>query len=167
MAPNVTVTYSCSLSGVGATLTNTITATATTAPGPSISQTASASVTVQAGASPPPLAPGAATSPPRSTSVGSRGYATLTVSRVRASGLGNKHPGITLDITLSRTSFVHLTLVGAKGRQLQSWRVHEAGGRQTLELALAAKARHPGNDELLIATSGNPKTKRITIRLKT
>ena len=61
MAPNVTVTYSCSLSGVTASFTNTLDAYATTGPGPKIYGNAAAAVTVEAPYTPPP--PRAASSP--------------------------------------------------------------------------------------------------------
>ena len=54
MAPNVTVTYTCSISNVTASFTNTVAAGATTGPGPTISTTATASVTVQAVPTPAP-----------------------------------------------------------------------------------------------------------------
>jgi Ca2+-binding RTX toxin-like protein len=67
MAPGVTISYNCSLTGVTGNLTNSVVATATTGPGDVLTQTATATVTVQA-----PPAPAPAPQTPRAPSTVSK-----------------------------------------------------------------------------------------------
>jgi uncharacterized repeat protein (TIGR01451 family) len=157
MAPNVTVTYSCTLSGISSSLTNTITATADNGAGTILAQTATASVTVPA-PSPP-------TTPPRSTSSTATRAATLTVTSLKTVHLHSKHPALTCTVTVSKPTMLHLTLLDAKGKQLATWTERETAGKHTLTLPLPLKARHAGHDRLHITETGNPTGKTVGVTI--
>jgi hypothetical protein len=164
MAPSVTVTYSCSLSGVSANFTNTITVTATTGPGPIISQTASAAVNVQPAATPTPSRPSAP--PARAPSSSVAGSTTFTISGLKPVHLSSKHPVIALTITLTKGARLKISLLSPKGKHLSSWTRDEPQGKHILLLPVPKKFRHAGHDELRIGATGNAKTKTLSLTLE-
>jgi uncharacterized repeat protein (TIGR01451 family) len=103
MAPNVTVTYSCTISGISSSLTNTISATADNGAGTILVQTATASVTVSA---PTPPA-----TQPRSTSSTATSSVTLAITSLKTVHLHTKHPALTFTLSLVKAGVVHVTLL--------------------------------------------------------
>jgi len=164
MAPNVTVTYTCSLNGVTANFTNTVVASATTGPGPTISTTATAAVTVQAALTPPPSAPVSVASPTR-VSGGSRGFATLVVSRLKTIVLDTSKPKLSLTVKVSKGTTLVLTLLGSKGHKLAGWIERERTGSHKLSLLLPLTARHKGHDTLRITETGDSRPRTFPVTL--
>ena len=162
MAPTVTVTYSCSLSGVTTNLSNTIVASATTGAGPMISQTVAALVTVEAPFTPPPPAPLSLASPKPS----SGGPATLVVSGLETIVLDTSKPKLSLTVRVSRETTLVLTLLSSKGHEPAAWTELAKTGSERLSLLLPLIARHKGRDTLRITETGTrkPKTFPITLR---
>jgi hypothetical protein len=156
MAPNVTVTFSCTLSGIGSSLTNTIGATADNGAGTILTQTATASVTVPA-ATPP--------TPPRSTSSTATSLAVLRISNLKTVHLHTKHPALTFTLSLSKAGVVRLTLLDTHGKPLGGWTEHETAGKHTLTLLLPLKARHAGHDKLHITEPGNTTGETVGITI--
>jgi hypothetical protein len=161
MAPNVTVTFTCTQSGITSSLTNTLTATADNGAGTILTQTATASVTVPAAAA----GPSTLAAPSRSTSSNSSRYATLTVTAPKTIHLHAKHPSLDFTVTLSKATTLHLTLLDARGKPLASWTEPLSAGKHTLTLRLPLRTRHPGRDKLRIAEPGNPAVKTLAVNI--
>jgi Tol biopolymer transport system component len=151
MAPNVTVSYSCSLSGIGSTLTNTISATADNGAGTILTQTASAGVTVQTPFTPPVSSAAGST---RTTSSETAKRATLLLTTtLRATTLHARRPTLTLTARLTSAATLTFRLLDANGHELARWTEKGRTGTNTFVLLLPVKARHPGRDKFRIATA--------------
>ena len=164
LPPNLTVTYSCSVSGVGASFTNTVTATATTAPGPTITASASGSVSVQGSA--PASAP--LTPPVAAKTTGKTALAkleTLSVSGLGEVVLNVGKPKLHLHVKVSGSSELTLELVNAKGHKLAEWRVHVKSGTTDLSYLLPSAARHKGHEKLRISGTGGIKLRTLNVIL--
>jgi hypothetical protein len=166
MAPNVTVSYPCSLAGVTAALTNTVVVSAATGPGPVITQSATAAVSVQAALTPPP----APTLPvlghkpsPRATPA----FASLTISVLKTVPLGTAMPKLLLTVKVSKGTTLMLWLLDSKGHKLTHWIEHEKPGWHKLSFLLPLIARHKGHDTLRITETGNSKPKIYSVTLRT
>ena len=166
MAPNLAVTYACSLANVTKSLTNTNVASETTGPGPVITADVAAIVTLQAAATPPPAPVPAAS--PKLVSNGSRGFATLTVSNLKTVvfGTSKSKPRLSLTLKLSERTTLVLTLLDSRAHRLARWIEHEKAGLHKLALLLPRIARHKGHDTLRITETANNKPKTLPVNLR-
>jgi hypothetical protein len=73
-------------------------------------------------------------------------------------------PTLRFTARLSRPATLDITLLGAGGKRLASWRRHAGSGRSTLALPLPPQARHRGHDRLTITAAGStPATYPVTL----
>ena len=164
MAPNLAISYTCSLSNVTASLTNTVNVIATTAPGPQIAESASTTGTVQQAAFTPPSAPVSAA--PNHVTATAPAYATLLVTGLKSILLDTKNRSCRFRSISSTATTLVLSLLDSKGHMLAAWVEHAKSGSHSLGLLLPLKARHKGRDTLRIRETRNSKPKLLSVTLR-
>jgi hypothetical protein len=169
MPPQVTISYTCSLSGVTSSLTNSFVVTATTGPGDHLSQAIAAAVTVTASStssSTPTAAPFTPPSAPTRTSgtgAGS-GAALLSVSGLKPIRLRSQKPELSFVARLSKPTTLSIVLRDASSRTVAHWTKNAKLGANRIALPLPLKARHAGRDKLIVRAAGiRPKTVWVTV----
>jgi hypothetical protein len=164
MAPNVSVSYTCSVS-VSGDLTNTVNASAVGPAGDTTTASASATVTVTAPITahiaPVTPHPAAFTPPPVLPS-----FAVLSISGLKTVVLNTKTPLLSFNTKLSKKTTLVLTLLNSKEQKLASWVKHETSGLHKLNLLLPMNARHAGHETLRITETGNATPNTLSVLLR-
>jgi hypothetical protein len=159
MAPNVSVTYSCSSSGVTSAFTNTVNVSGVDPAGNSVTASAAAAVAVNA---PVPVP---VPTKPLPVSPGPVSIASLNISGIEQVLLKLKKPVIRFTIKVSKTTKITVVLLNTKGLKLNTWTVRESVGTHKLEFLVPLKARKVGHETVHILVTGNAKPKSFSISL--
>jgi hypothetical protein len=151
MAPQLTVSYSCTDANVTNSFTNTVSVLAITGPGDVLRVNADAQVIVEV-PTPLPTVPSAATTvaPPPQTV---KQTIAIRIRVLHATKLGAAHPALTCRLNASASTRLILVLRDARGRRLTSWTENARKGSNSFLLHLPRSVRRAGHDVLALAAT--------------